>query len=230
MLALQACTPPANQVKPTPTASPFLLENVPNLLSPNAPKKNNPHFGLGDFKTQALILCGWTAEEAQASYGSANSCYQSGGTPLWNTITSGSMVGADGYCHTYAGCERSGGGDSGGGSGNNDNNGSCPEGTPAIFDPATQTLICGASCPPGTAPTASSSGDGTELCEPIADEPCEDAMALFPSQLNTPVNAAQNLVQPISDPAPMNQDLGDWQKLMKKLKDRQAKMAAEQLA
>ncbi len=118
-----------------------------------------------------------------------------------------------------------GSGDNGGG---DDDNGSCPEGTPAIFDPVTQTLICGASCPPGTVPTASGSGDGTEVCEPVDDEPCEDAQALFPSQLNTPVNAAQNLVQPIIDPAPMNQDLGDWQKLLKKLKDRQAKMAAEQ--
>ena len=63
---------------------------------------------------------------------------------------------------------------------------------------------------------------------PVEQEPCEDAIALFPSQLASPLNAAQNLVQPISDPAPMNQDLGDWQKLMKKLKDRQAKMAAEQ--
>ncbi|MBT9543812.1 MAG: hypothetical protein IV090_00335 [Candidatus Sericytochromatia bacterium] len=228
MLTLQACTPPANQVKPAPTASPILLENVPNLLSPTTSKKDNLHFGLGDFKVQALILCGWTTEEAQASYGGANSCYSAGGSPLWNTITSGSMVGPDGYCHTYAGCEWSTGDDGGGGNDNDNNNGSCPEGTPAIFDPATQTIICGASCPPGTVPTASGSGDGTELCEPVADEPCEDAQALFPAQLASPLNAAQNLVQPINDPAPMNQDLGDWQKLMKKLKDRQAKMAAEQ--
>jgi hypothetical protein len=50
-------------------------------------------------------------------------------------------------------------------------------------------------------------------------EPCEDLQALFPSQLLNGIHLSQNLVQPISDPAPMNQDLGDWQKLLKKGKD-----------
>jgi hypothetical protein len=75
------------------------------------------------------------------------------------------------------------------------------------------------------------SQSGAPICEHIDDTPnddCEDAQALLPSQLNTAINAAQNLVQPIIDPAQMPQELGDWQKLLKKLEDYQAKMAAEQ--
>ena len=41
-------------------------------------------------------------------------------------------------------------------------------------------------------------------------------------------NAAEDMLEPIIAPAPMNQDLGDWQKLLKKGEDYQAKMASEQ--
>jgi len=77
-------------------------------------------------------------------------------------------------------------------------------------------------CPsptPTPEPTATPGEDG---------ETCEDISPLFPSYLTESLNTAQNMLQPISDAAPMHQDLGNWQSLLKKIKDHQAKIADEQ--
>ncbi len=307
MLAMQACTPRANQVKPAPTASPILLENVPNLLSPKAPKINNPHFGLGDFGTKGSFAYCEGQDRAII-----DSCYNAGGHPLWDQHYTGNTdwLGRPEICITFNRCEYPTPSEinfeldiqpkygidqavidqtdsnvendsvdifvqaplehqnipwtltlkdqsnlhsyqiTGTGEGGFNFKGidparlfpriAWPDGFYDVIlsypsnltgNPIVKTerleLKKGGLCPPNMVHNGNTP-EGEPICRDLADETCEDAAALFPSQLNTPVNAAQNLVQPISDPAPMNQDLGDWQKLLKKLKDRQAKMAAEQ--
>lgn len=96
--------------------------------------------------------------------------------------------------------------------------GACPK--TGVFAIGSRTVI--KPCP---SPTPSPEPTATP---PIQTDTCEVLQALFSSQLSTSINTAQNMLQPISNPAPMNQNLGDWQNLMKKLKDNQAKIVAEQ--